>query len=158
MNTPGKFLGLKVNGAFVACETNCSISFDVNMLAASAVDSGGWKEFIAGIRGWQVTVDANLILAAVASDVKAIITTGLMNRLPMFIQFSTRPSVEIQMILSGAVLLASGSITAPAKGNATWTVSLQGTGALQTTYHDFSLLIDALPSAADYPVVVNEDV
>lgn len=158
MSTPGKFLGLKVNGAFVSCETSCSISFDVNMLAASAVDSGGWKEFIAGIRGWQVTVDANLLLEAVPADIKAIITTGLINRLPMFIQFSTRPSVEIQMILSGAVLLASGSITAPAKGNATWNISFQGTGPLTTTYHDFDLLINAMPSFEDYPIIVNEDV
>lgn len=156
MNTPGKFLGIKVNGAFISCETSCAINFDVEMLPASAVDSGGWKEFLAGIRGWTITVNANLLLAAVASDVKAIITTGLINRLPMYVAFSTRPSVEIQMVLSGAALLSGGSITAPAKGNANWNVSFTGTGPLTTAYHDFDLLIDSMPSEALWPIVVDE--
>lgn len=158
MTTPGKFLGIKVNGAFISCETSCTVNFDIEMLPATAPDSGGWKEFIYGIRGWTVTVNANLILAPVAADVKGIITSGLVNRLPIFVAFSTRPSVDIQMVFSGACLLQGGNITAPAKGNANWTCTFQGTGELDIQYTDFALLIDALPSLADYPVIVNEDV
>lgn len=158
MSTPGKFLGVKVNGAFVSCETNCTINFDIDMIAASAVDSGGWKEFVAGIRGWTISLDANLILDPVASDIKALITSGLINRLPLFVSFSTRPSVAIQLVLSGACLLSGGSITAPVKGSATWNVTLQGTGELDTQYNDFALLIDSMPAAMDWPTIVNEDV
>lgn len=157
MSTPGKFLGLMVNGAFISCETSCSFNFTIDMLPSSAIDSGGWKEYIAGIRGWAVTVDANLLLESVASDIKALITTGLMNRQIMYAQFSTRPSSSIQLMLAGAVYLSGGSITAPVKGNATWNVTLQGTGALQTTFRDFDLLIDSMPAESDYSIVVDEN-
>lgn len=157
MATPGQFLGVRINGVFTSCETSCTINFGVDMLPASAVDSEGWKEFIAGIRTWSIGVDANLLLEVVSSDIKSLITTAFINRLPIFVEFATRPSVEIQLVLSGACLLSAGSITAPVKGNATWNITLQGTGALTTQYQDFDLLIDAMPSLADYPIIVDED-
>lgn len=151
----GQLIGLNINGAFVSCETACQFNFENDMLPSSAVDSGGWKEFVYGIRSWTMSVNGNLLLEAVSSDIKAIITTCLMQQLPVFLQFSTRPSSTIKLILSGTGLAATGSIAAPAKGNANWTVSFNGTGALQTTYVDLALLIDAMPAEADYPIVLD---
>lgn len=152
----GSLIGLIINGAFVECETSCQINFNQDMLPSSAIDSGGWKEFINGIRSWTISVNGNLLLEAVGSDIKALIQTGFINQLPMFAQFSTRPSSDIQLQFSGACLFNTASITAASTGAANWTANLQGTGMLTAAYQDFSLLIDAMPSFADYPIVIDE--
>lgn len=151
----GSLIGLIINGAFTSCETQCQINFDKEMLPASAIDSGGWKEFIYGIRGWTISVNGNLLLEAVSNDIKALIQTGYINDYPMFAQFSTRPSSEIQLYFEGAVLFNTASITAAAQGAANWTALLQGTGQLKANYQDFALLIDAMPAEAAYPIVVD---
>lgn len=156
--TPGNLIGLIINGAFVSCETSCSINFNQNMIPSSAVDSGGWAEFVAGLRSWTISVNGNLLLEVVGNDIKSLIQTGYINQLPMYAQFSTRPSSDIQLQFSGTVLFSTASITAASTGVANWTATLQGTGKLTPTYQDFPLLIDSMPSEADYPIIVDEDV
>jgi len=152
----GNLIGLVINGAFVSCETSCQINFNQNMIPSSAIDSGGWAEFVSGLRSWTISVNGNLLLEAVGSDIKAMIQTGFINQLPMFAQFSTRPSSDIQLQFSGAVLFNTASISAAGTGVANWVATLQGTGKLTPTYQDFPLLIDAMPSEADYPIIVDE--
>ena len=154
----GNIIGLMVNGTFVSCEIGCSINFNQEMLAASAVDSGRWKEFIAGIRDWSVQVNGNLLLEAVGTDIKTILTANYFGSLPLYIQFRTRPSATTELILSGNALYQTGNINAQGGAIANWTATFQGTGALTNTFQDYSLLIDALPSGTDWPTVVNEDV
>jgi predicted secreted protein len=152
----GYLIGLKINGAFVSCETSCSINFKNNNLPASAITSGGWKEFIYGIREWSVSVDGNLLLEAVPSDIKGLITTGFIGQYPMVASFSTKVSSTIQLALSGAVLLDSGQITAPQTGMSNWTATLQGSGVLDFQYNDFDLLIDASPPETQWQTIVDE--
>lgn len=152
----GNLIGLIVNGAFVSCETSCQINFSQTLLPSSAIDSGGWSEFVAGLRSWTISVNGNLLLESVGSDVKTLIQTGYINQLPMFAQFSTRPSSEIQLQFSGAVLFNTASISAASTGVTNWTATLQGTGKLTETYQNFPLLIDAMPSEADYPIIIDE--
>ncbi|HVW99716.1 MAG TPA: hypothetical protein VHA52_04620 [Candidatus Babeliaceae bacterium] len=154
----GKIIGMKIAGAFVSCEVSCTINFNQEMIPASAVDSGRWKEFIAGIRDWNAAVNGNLLLEAVGADIKTILTQGFFGTLPIFLQFSTRPSATTELLLSGNVLFQSGGMTAPATGKATWTVNLQGSGPLNSDFQDYPLLIDAMPAEQDYPIIVNEDV
>lgn len=154
----GKIIGVKVNGAFTGCEVSCTINFNRELLPASAVDSGGWKEFVSGLRDWSVSVNANLLLEAVGTDIKTILTANYFGNFPLYLEFSTRPSVEIEMLLSGRALFQSGSITAGSTGNASTTVNLQGDGELTPSFQDYPLLIDAMPSEADYPTIVDEDV
>lgn len=151
----GRLIGLKINGAFVSCETSCTFNFDIDMLPASAVDSGRWKEWVSGIRSWGITVNGNLLLESVASDFKTIVTSGLMQGNIFYLQFSTRPSSTIELVFSGAALTKGGQLNAPSAGVANWSVSFNGTGALATSYNDYALLIDAMPAEADYPIIVN---
>lgn len=152
----GNLIGLMINGAFISCETSAQINFNQAMLPSSAIDSGSWQEYVAGIRSWTISVNGNLLLEAVPSDIKAMITTGYINRFPMFAEFSTTPFADIQMSFRGAVLFNQGSISASNTGPANWTTTLQGIGALETDYIDLALLIDSMPSAADYPIIVDE--
>lgn len=152
----GSLIGLMINGAFVSCETQCQLNLNQVMIPSSAIDSGGWAEFVAGLRNWTISVNANLLLESVGSDIKAMIQTGYINQFPMFAQFKTQPSVDIQMSFSGAVLFSQASISAASTGVANWTAILQGNGELTADYQDFALLINALPSEADYPIIVDE--
>lgn len=152
----GNLIGLMINGAFVSCETSAQINFNQVMIPSSAIDSGGWVEFVAGLRSWTIAVNGNLLLEAVPSDIKAIIQTGFINQYPMFANFSTSPSEDIQLSFSGAVLFSQGSISAASTGIANWTATLQGVGALTAMYQDFALLIDAMPAAQDYRLIIDE--
>jgi predicted secreted protein len=152
----GNLIGLNINGAFVSCEVSCQINFNQAMVASSAIDSGGWAEFVAGLRSWILQVNGNLLLESVPSDIKAMIMTGYINQLPMFAMFSTYPQANIQVSFSGAVLFNTGSISAASTGSANWTCQLQGIGALTPAYSDLGLLIDAMPSEADYPIIIDE--
>lgn len=154
--TPGTLIGLVINGAFTSCETQCQINFNQEMLPSSAVDSGGWKEFLAGIRSWTISVNGNLLLDVVGNDIKSLITTGYIKQLPMYAQFSTYPSSTVQLRFSGEVYFNTASITAAATGAATWTAQLQGSGELVAVYNNFPLLINAMPVEADYPTIVDE--
>jgi predicted secreted protein len=151
----GRLLGLMINGAFVSCETACTFNFDVDMLPASAVDSGRWKQWVQGIRSWGITVNGNLLLEAVGSDVKTIIQSGFLQGMTFYLQFSTKPSATTEMVFSGAGFVKGGQISAPSVGVANWSVNFNGTGALTTRYVDYELLIDAMPAQADYPLVIN---
>lgn len=153
----GTLLGLKINGAFVSCETSCDFTTDVEMLQASSVSAGRWAEFVAGLRKWSVNVSGNLLLEAVGADAKTILN-AIDSGLPVYLQFSTRASASSQFVLSGAALPQNIGINAPAQGNANWTAAFQGTGPLTTNFEDYNLLIDAMPAEADYPIIVNEDV
>lgn len=153
----GNIIGLMVNGSFTSCEIACSINFNQEMLGASAIDSGRWKEFIAGIRDWNVSVNGNLLLEAVGTDIKAILLMNYFGTLPLFIQFRTRPSSTIELILSGDALFQSGNINAAGNSIANWTASFQGSGPLKSTFQNYLLLIDALPVGADYPIIVDEN-
>lgn len=154
----GNIIGLMTNGAFTSCEVSCTINFNQEMLPASAIDSGRWKEFVAGIRDWNISVNGNLLLESVSSDIKSILSANFFGSLPIFVQFSTRPSADIQLLFSGNALFQSGNITAGTNSSANWSATLQGTGALNHSYQDFALLIDAMPAEADYPIIVNENV
>lgn len=152
----GSLIGLSINGAFVSCETQCQINFNQAMIPSSAIDSGGWAEFVAGLRSWTISVNGNLLLESVPTDIKTLITSGFINQLPLFAEFKTYPSSEIQMAFSGAILFNQASISAASTGMANWTATLQGTGKLTTAYTDLALLIDAMPAEADYPIIVDE--
>jgi predicted secreted protein len=149
---PGRLIGLQIGGIFISCEVSCAFNFQSDMLPASAIDSAGWREYIAGIRSWTMSVDGQLLAEAVGADFKTIMNAWIA-RLPLFLVWGTRLSATTQLSISGAALVSTGGATAPSKGNATYTVSFQGTGALQTSFEDFTLVIDAMPAIEDYPII-----
>ena len=147
---------MRVAGISVACEVSCDFNFAADMIPASAIDSGGWKEFLSGLRSWTATVNGRLLVEAVGADFKTIYRS-FEDGLPVFLTIGTRPSATTQLTISGNARVASGSLSAPSRGSTTWNISFQGTGKPQTNFQDFRLLIDAMPSDAGYPTIVEED-
>jgi len=153
----GKLIGLQVNGQFISCELSCDFNLSAEMLPASAIDSAGWREYIAGIRTWSMSVSAQLLAEAVGADFKTVIN-AVYSRLPVAVRWGTRLSATTQLALSGLALPSTVQATAPNKGLANYNITFQGTGPLSNTFEDFSLIIDSMPASADYPLVINEDV
>lgn len=153
----GQLIGLQVNGIFISCEVSSDFNFQVDMLPASAVDSAGWREYIAGIRSWTMSVNGQLLAEAVGADFKTIMN-AVFSRLPVLLIWGTRPSATTQLKLQGSAYPSTGNATAPTKGKATYSITFQGSGALTSSFEDFELLIDAMPVDADYPIVLDENI
>lgn len=153
----GALIGLKINDNFVSCETSCEFTFDVNMLAAAAPDSGRWAHFIPGLRSWKMTVNMNLLLASVGADIKTVLQAVITGE-SVQLQFRTNMSISPYLIISGTAYPQTGGITAPGKGNATATVTFTGSGPFTTDFEQFWLIINAQPIEADYDIIINEDI
>jgi predicted secreted protein len=154
----GNLIGLKTNGAFTSCEISSSINFDREMVGVAPIDDGGWKEFLYGMRGWRMQVNGNLLLEAVATDIKSMLTSGYFQDLALLVMFSTSPSASQELVFSGTALFQAGDISAAVQGKASWNATLQGTGKLTVKQQDYNLLIDAMPAEADYPIIVDSSV
>ena len=156
MPVAGRLIGVQVGGSFIQCEISSTISFKQETLAAAAVDSGRWAEFIAGEREWSLSVNGGLFLAAVNADIKSILLSNYFDTIPLFVIFSTRPTAVDELLFSGVALFSSGDITAPATGYANWNVQLQGSGPLTHKMQNYALLINAMPAQAAYPILVDQ--
>lgn len=153
----GALIGLRINGQYVSCETSCEFNFDVEMLPASAVTSGRWKEFIAGVRSWSMTVDGNLLLKTVGADIKTVLNAVLTGEM-VELEFRTRGVIAPFLVIAGQGLPQTGTISAPGVGRATWNVVFQGSGPFTVDVEEFWLIINAMPIEADYPIVIKEDI
>lgn len=123
----GTMLGLKINGLFVQCETSCDFSFETETIPSSDETSGGWEEFVAGLRSWSVSVNGNLLLTSAGPDIKTVLDAILLST-PLEVAFATKAFAPGVLSLSGKAFPQSGGISAPAVGKANWNVSFQGTG------------------------------
>lgn len=151
---PGKLLGVQIGNSFVSCETSCDFNCTVDMLAASPVTSGRFKEFIPGMIGWTVTVNANLLLASQQADVK-IVLAAIEVGTKMGISFATRGGISPHMIISGFAYPQTVGISAPGTGLATTNIVFQGTGPTTLDFEQFWLIINAMPAPADKDVIVD---
>jgi len=156
MAVAGRLIGVMVGGAFISCEISSTINFSQENLPTAAVDSGRWAEFINGLRSWGLSVNGGLLLEAVGADIKTVLLSNYFDEIPLSVFFSTRPSSTIELIFSGTALFTSGDITAPSDGGASWNIQLQGSGPLQHTIQDYSLLIDAMPPETPWDTLVDE--
>lgn len=149
----GSRLNISFNGLNISCQTACELSFDAEMIPASAVTSGRWKEFVAGIRSWSISVNAKLLKANTSgADVRNVIAAYLSGQ-KVFMEMKTTTGELVELTFSGYVLVQNGGIQGGATGAATWNGSFQGTGELTTNIEDFGLIIDAMPIEAEWPII-----
>lgn len=151
----GSLIGIKVDGNFINCETSCDFNCEIEMLPASAVTSGRWKEVIPGLRSWTMSVNMNLLLATVAADVKSILMGALLTGDKVFLDFSTKTAISPLLSISGYAYPQTIGISAPGQGIATSTITFQGSGPFTTQVEQFYLIINAQPIEDDKPVYID---
>jgi len=136
MRMPGNLIGLQIEGNFIDCETSCEVAFETDLMPASPQDSGGWKEYISGVRSWSVTLNAGMLMRMAGTGLNTILNAFLTGQ-QMAIKVTTKnQDLYPNMTLSGNVLLQNGGFSAAVNSLASWNATFQGNGALAISIND----------------------
>lgn len=124
----GNLLGLEIDGTFVSCETSCELSFETDLLPASATMSGRWKEFISGTRSWSVSVNAGMLIRMSGTGLNTILNAFITGeRMSIKIKTKFQDSIPSFAIV-GYVRLRNGGLNASVNSLANWNATLDGDG------------------------------
>ena len=129
----GRILGIKIGSTFVPCEMSCDISVDGERIATSSSDNGNWRTSIAGYRSWKVTVNGKFEITANEADALKLIE-AIINGVNVSIVMSLRVTSTKSLLIGGTAGTTNVAISAPSSGEATWSGSFDGVGALSLTY------------------------
>lgn len=133
----GTDLMLFNDGKALAAATSCKLSLSANVLETSSKDSGKWVSKKAGKLSWTASSD-NLFTM---TDYKDLVT-AMITRTPIQIQFSTVQNADSDNGVPadgwvantdgfmGNAIITSIEANASDGDNATYSVSLEGSGAL----------------------------
>ena len=113
-----------------SCSTNCTFSVSVDQKEVTSQTSAWYREFKNDIATWNVTCDGLITLDGYGY---LFLLQQQQNRTTILVKFVIDNGVDGLVIISGNCNLTSLQINAPYKDIATYSVSLQGTGAYGTT-------------------------
>lgn len=119
----------EVDVAF-ACSTNCTFDVSVDQKEVTSQSSAWFREFKNDVATWNVTCDGLVTLTGFSY---LFMLQKQLDREPIEIKFVVDNGVDGLTIINGTCNISSLVINAPYKDVATYNVSLQGTGAYNTT-------------------------
>jgi predicted secreted protein len=113
-----------------ACSTNCSFSVNVDQLEVTSQTSAWYRSFKNDIASWTITCDGLITLNGYGY---LFLLEQQQNRTQIEVKFVIDNGVDGLVIISGNCNLTSLQINGPYKEIATYSVSLQGSGAYGLT-------------------------
>jgi predicted secreted protein len=119
----------EVDVAF-ACSTNCTFDVSVDQKEVTSQSSAWFREYKNDVATWNVTCDGLIILSGFSY---LFMLEKQLSRTPIEIKFVVDNGVDGLTIINGICNISSLSINAPMRDVATYNVSLQGSGAYNTT-------------------------
>ena len=119
----------EVDVAF-ACSTNCTFNVSVDQKEVTSQSSAWFREYKNDVATWNVTCDGLITLSGFSY---LFMLDKQLTREPIEIKFVVDNGVDGLTIINGICNITSLSINAPYKDVATYNISLQGTGAYNTT-------------------------
>jgi predicted secreted protein len=119
----------EVDVAF-ACSTNCTFDVSVDQKEVTSQSSAWFREYKNDVATWSVTCDGLITLTGFSY---LFMLEKQLAREPIEIKFVVDNGVDGLTIINGTCNISSLAINAPQKDVATYNVSLQGTGAYNTT-------------------------
>jgi predicted secreted protein len=119
----------EVDVAF-ACSTNCAFNVSVDQKEVTSQTSAWFREYKNDVATWSVTCDGLITLTGFSY---LFMLEKQLAREPIDIKFVVDNGVDGLTIINGICNISSLSINAPQKDVATYNISLQGTGAYNTT-------------------------
>ena len=109
----------------VAHSTSASLSVNMDLRDSTTKSSAGWQENLGGLKSWEMSGDAFVDIASpTGADIESLFTA-----------FEARTAIQCTfglsgMLYDGTALITSISIDAGVEENATYSISLTGSGAL----------------------------
>lgn len=113
-----------------ACSTNCTFNVQTGQKDVTSQSSAWYKEYKIDVATWTVNCDGIVTLNGYGY---LNFLTIQQNRTPISIKFVIDNGTNGLVIISGTTNLSNFQINAPWKDIATYSVSLQGTGAYSTS-------------------------
>lgn len=119
----------EVDVAF-ACSTNCTFEVSVEQKEVTSQSSAWFREYKNDVATWSVNCDGLITLSGFSY---LFMLEKQLSRTPIEIKFVVDNGVDGLTIINGICNISSLAINAPQKDVATYNVSLQGSGAYNTT-------------------------
>ena len=113
-----------------SCSTNCTFSVNVDQKEVTSQTSAWYREYKNDIATWSVTCDGLITLDGYGY---LFLLQQQQDRTTILVKFVIDNGIDGLVVISGNCNLTSLQINAPYKDIATYSVSLQGTGAYGTT-------------------------
>lgn len=113
-----------------SCSTNCTFSVNVDQKEVTSQTSAWYREYKNDIATWTVTCEGLITLDGYGY---LFLLQQQQDRTTILVKFVIDNGVDGLVVISGNCNLTSLQINAPYKDIATYSVSLQGTGAYGTT-------------------------
>jgi len=113
-----------------ACSTNCTFNVSVDQKEVTSQSSAWFREYKNDVATWNVTCDGLITLNGFSY---LFMLEKQLAREPIEIKFVVDNGVDGLVIINGICNISSLSINAPYKDVATYNVTLQGSGAYNTT-------------------------
>jgi predicted secreted protein len=113
-----------------ACSTNCTFNVQVGQKEVTSQSSAWYREFKNDIASWTISCDGLITLSNYSY---LFLLQQQQNRTTILVKFVIDNGVDGLVIISGNCNLTNLQINGPYKDNASYSVSLQGTGAYGTT-------------------------
>ena len=105
--------------------TSASISMNMDLRDSTTKSSGGWQENLGGLKSWELSGDAFVQVAGATGADIVELTASLFAGLKVQCTFGLSG-----MLYDGEAIINSISIDAGVEENATFSISLTGTGQL----------------------------
>ena len=119
----------EVDVAF-ACSTSCTFEVSVDQKEVTSQSSAWFREYKNDVATWSVTCDGLITLSGFSY---LFMLDKQLSREPIEIKFVVDNGVDGLVVIAGTCNISSLAINAPQKDVATYNISLQGTGAYNTT-------------------------
>ena len=122
----------------VAFAQNCTLTVNNTTREITNKESAGYKEVLESLRDWSIDVDGayawtNASGTALTDGVDDLIQTNILaNRLQFDVIFGDTQSTS-DISYAGKVYITSASMTGATEDTATYSLTLEGTGALTQT-------------------------
>ena len=113
-----------------ACSTTCTFNVSIDQKEVTSQTSAWFREYKNDVATWSVTCDGLITLTGFSY---LFMLDKQLAREPIEIKFVVDNGVDGLVIIAGTCNISSLAINAPYKDVATYNVSLQGTGAYNTT-------------------------
>ncbi len=126
---------IKVDGEVIALQKGATLNRSAETIDTTTKTSGGWKEFVASLKEWSIDCDGLYTLPrASGTSSFRMLEDAFNNGSEVDVEFALADESDLvegdTIGFSGKAIIVDFPLEAPMDDSITFSISLQGTGAL----------------------------